>query len=253
MPAAGSLREPVTPAFISWGDIVTEPDVGSGELRFDAVLSEEHESTAEVTDYSVEQGVAVVDHVRPNPNRLRLEVFVSNTPVFSPDASLQSMPLDLPQSDIDFRQVNVIGNLANPARAGIDTGLFRGAQVAATVLQFAGDTDYVAAAESTLTTLKDTATLLSVITPHKAYFNMVLERVVMHRDQKTGTSANISLHFREIRIVSSQIVAAPLPTIPRAVPTVDKGKKDADVAPPPKQSVLLKKEIDVGSAPATAP
>lgn len=239
MPDLGSGREPVTPAFISWGDIVTEPDVGIGELRFDAVLSEEHESTAEVTDYSVEQGVAVVDHVRPNPNRFRMEVFVSNTPVFSPDASLQSMPLDLPQSEIDFRQVNVIGNLVNPARAGIDTGLFRGAQVTATVLQFAGDTDYVAVAESTLTTLKDSATLLSVITPHKAYFNMVLENVTMKRDAKTGTSANFSLSFREIRIVSSQIVAAPLPTIPRAVPTVDKGKKDPAPADAPKDSILF--------------
>ncbi len=230
----GAHREPILPAHLTWGDPVTDPTTAQGILAFDAVLSEQHQLSAEVTDYAVEQGIAVVDHVRPNPDRITLEVFVSNTPVYSDDGVNGPLTLDLPYPD------QAPAGFAAGGFQAVSAALTRPTQVSANVMQFDGDIDYVAQAFSQLQVLKDTATLLSIITPRKAYFNMILERVDMRRDKQVGSGgANFSLDFREIRIVSSKIVAAPLPTIPRAIPTVDKGKKDPSAAPVPKQSVLL--------------
>ena len=90
IPASSSPRTPVATAYLWAVD-----GAAAGIQQFDAVLSEEHERDAEVTDHSVEQGVAITDHVRPEPDRLTLEVFVSNTPVYSADAVLQAVVLNV--------------------------------------------------------------------------------------------------------------------------------------------------------------
>jgi hypothetical protein len=235
----GAARDPVVPAFLTWGDPVTDPAYAQGQLGFDAVLSEHHDLTAEVTDYAVEQGVAVVDHVRPNPDRITLETFVTNTPVYSVDAQdQQPLTLDLPYPDQAPAGPGPLGNLFGGGFQAVSSALSRPTQASASVMLFDGDIDYVQNALLQLQSLKDTATLLTIITPRNTYFNMILERIAMQRDRTTGTSgANFSLEFRQIRIVSSSVVAAPLPTIPRAIPTANKGKKDPTAAPQPKQSV----------------
>jgi hypothetical protein len=50
-------------------------------LEFDAVISEEHASSAEATEHPVEEGIAITDHVKPNPARLSLQAVVTNTPL----------------------------------------------------------------------------------------------------------------------------------------------------------------------------
>jgi hypothetical protein len=239
----GSGREPVTPAYITWGDPVEDPFYAYGQLTFDAVRSESHDLSAEVTDYAVETGVAVVDHVRPNPDRITLEVFVTNTPVYSADGFNEPLTLDLPYPD-----QAPSGAFAGGFQA-VSQALTRPTQVSVNVMQFDGNIDYVQNALVQLQALKNDATLLTVITPRNTYFNMILERIGMHRERSTGTSgADFSLEFRQILIVSSSIVQAPLPTIARAVPVVSKGQKDPTVTPQPKTAVGLRMGQETGVA-----
>lgn len=56
-----------------------------GELEIDVVMSEEHIGEVEVTQHPVEQGADPTDHARERPDTLRLECFVSNTPVYKKD------------------------------------------------------------------------------------------------------------------------------------------------------------------------
>lgn len=50
-------------------------------LRLDASISEQHTYAAEVTEFPVESGGAIVDHVRPVPIEVTIEGVVSNTPI----------------------------------------------------------------------------------------------------------------------------------------------------------------------------
>lgn len=239
----GAARDPVVPAFLTWGDPVTDPSFAQGQLSFDAVLSEHHDLSAEVTDYAVEQGVAIVDHVRPNPDRITLETFVTNTPVYSVDAQdQQPLTLDIPYPDQAPSGPGPLGGLFGGGFQAVSAALTRPTSASASVMKFDGDIDYVQNTLLQVQSLKDTATLLTIITPRNTYFNMILERISMERSRTTGsTGANFSLEFRQIRIVSSSVVAAPLPTIPRAIPTVNKGQKDPAAVAQPKQSVAANK------------
>lgn len=228
-----SSRLPVKSAYLTWGDPINDPPAALGTMTFDAVLSEEHDRSAVVTDHPVEQGTNIVDNVRPLPDELTLEVFISNSPIASPDAPLSPVTLDLPMpgqgSFLAGGTGAIVSSLIYPSIPGPTIG--------ASVQAFAGETDYVRQAYETLTTLQSTATLLSVITPRAQYTNMILRSVRMHRDAGTGTSANFTLDLREVVIVYSGIVAAPLPSIPRAAPPAAAGKQASSPADGPKASL----------------
>lgn len=237
--AVGTSRLPVVSAYLTWGDPVNDPPSALGSMSFDAVLSEEHDRGAIVTDHPVEQGTNIVDNVRPLPDRITLDVFVSNSPINSPDADRQPLTLDLPQpgqgSFLAGGTSAIIGSAAQALLSVIGFG--KPPNNTALVDQFYGDTDYVQNAFDQLTTLQSTATLLSVITPHVTYTNMVIENVKMHRGPSTGTSANITIELREVVIVYSAVVAAPLPSIPRGAPTASTGAQATKPASEQKASL----------------
>lgn len=52
-----------------------------GGLTFDAVVSEQHTATLEVTDIPVESGVSITDHAYVKPYQLVIEAGVSSTPL----------------------------------------------------------------------------------------------------------------------------------------------------------------------------
>jgi len=254
-------------AYLSWTDTSQLAAAGLpnfAEMHFDAVLSEEHEHASEVTEHTVEQGAAVVDHVRPLARRVTLEVFVSNTPIGSPDAqrapiqfavalpkdatqpSLGTITVPQPHQDgfLAFLQggsSQIIGGVLNAA--GLTTGNVTSYtpqtalpgpyqdNVNLNVDQFIGAADYPLQTFNNLEVLRTSATLLNINTPKAYYTNMVLESVKMSRNPKTGTGANFTLMFREIRFVNSSVVAAPQPSVPSAAQTQNKGK--TDVKPPP--------------------
>ena len=197
--SVNTSRLPTRPAYLTWGDPINDPPSALGQMTFDAVLSEAHECTAEITSHPVESGLNITDNVRPNPDRLTLEVFVSNTPIRSPDAVRGPITLDLPQ----------------PGQGGFLTGgtsaLFAGsppASLTALADQFFGDTDYVARTLSTLTTLKDSAMLVQALTPNRLYASMLIQSVDLHRDSHVGTVGIFTITMVEIRTVSSSIVCS---------------------------------------------
>ena len=52
-----------------------------GEIELDASLSESHQFDSEVTQYPVEDGSVITDHIQNRPDKLTINGFVSNTPV----------------------------------------------------------------------------------------------------------------------------------------------------------------------------
>lgn len=54
-----------------------------GELFVDVATAEDHSFDSEVTEYPVESGADVADHVRPRPQMVSIEGIVTNTPIGS--------------------------------------------------------------------------------------------------------------------------------------------------------------------------
>lgn len=64
---------------LTWLDDYMDPPLVS--FKFDVVTTDSYEATMAVTAHPVEKGAPIVDHARPDPVRIDLEGFVSNTPL----------------------------------------------------------------------------------------------------------------------------------------------------------------------------
>jgi hypothetical protein len=259
---SNSSREPVVSAYLLWGDPVTDGIANLGEMHFDAVISEKHTRTTEITQHSVEQGAKIADHVRANTDHLVLEVLVSNVPIkdgpnrvmfphvidvpgFTPQFP-EDMTATVPPAPVELSFVGLLTLLSNKLPQTIHrTAPPRDRQsgpqfVSANTLMFDGETDFVRAAYDALTRLRDSATLIEIVTPRQSYASMVIASIEMSRDKHTGTSGNFTLEFQQIRTVSSKVVQAPLPSIPRAdTGDAAAGKKDPKKAPVQLQSLAV--------------
>lgn len=174
-------------------------------INFDASIDEGYESTAEATEHAVEQGAAVSDHVRPNPDTLSFNAYVTNTPVVSA----------LSQMD---------GAGENHDGVDLDVG---GRRVAAAVTQWDQEFDRVGAVDAQLLALQRSGTLVKVYTGLRVVERLVITRYKVDRDADNGNALSLTLELKRIRIATTQRVLAPR----RVRRPVQRGSAPATPAP----------------------
>lgn len=172
-------------------------------LEFDAVTREQHIASALVTEHAVEGAVAVADHKRPEPRRITVETYVSNTPIGPPPASGYG-PLDGPAASV------------GKAESG------------GTVRIFSDPFDRIGDVWATLQRLVSESTILSVSTRYQTYDNVVLISVDTPRTggQGAGDFVTATLDFKEVRIAETSLADVPRPREPRAQAQVDAGAQE---------------------------
>lgn len=213
-------------------------------LYFDAVTSEGAEHSATVTEHPVESGSDIADHVRDGLDTVTLEVFVSNTPTRDVNGlyggSIESVELKVPKFE---RPVPLTpGGLMS---AGIDT--IKGALSPeepwkAQVLKFSSKFNAVKDVLTMLDEWKKAGMVGSVITGWKLYPSVVITRVSPSRNSSTGDGATFAIEFKEIRIVESKMITAPIPTEARGAIKRPKGRQPTSFVRDPalKKSILAK-------------
>ncbi len=75
----------VAPAGTEWREVVpaslftrTDYAYGIDDVTFDMILDEDHSKTAKVTEYAIEDGTPVSDHIELQPRELKFTALVSN-------------------------------------------------------------------------------------------------------------------------------------------------------------------------------
>lgn len=207
------------------------------ELHFDAVTTEQAEHTATATEHSVEQGANVSDHVVPGLDRITLEVVVTNTPIKGATygGTVQGVTLDVfdgrakatGHADKPKKPLPMMPGAAINALASAASNAIFGTPPSpkASVLKFPSKFDAVRDTLNTLLDWQARAVVGEVITPHRTYSSMIIERVSPSRDATTGTSARITIELREVRIVEVGILTSPIPTEIRGKTKIQKGKQ----------------------------
>lgn len=213
-------------------------------LMFDAVTSEQAEHTATVTEHAVEQGANIADHVRDGLDTVTLEVLVSNTPTRDVNGmyggTIESVELKVPKFDKGVPLTP--GGIMS---AGIDAikGLISPEEPwKAQVLTFPSKFNAVKDVLTMLDDWKKQGMVGSVITGWKLYPSVVITKVSPSRNAQTGDAASFSLEFREIRVVESKMITAPIPTEARGAIKKPKGRQPTSFVrdPAPKKSLLKK-------------
>jgi len=163
----------------------------------DATVSEEHVSTADLTENPVEDGAKVTDHVQLKPSQLTIEGVISDTPL----------------------GYAVIGNIQNLVRS-----------VATLFGRSSRSTD----AFNNLRKLQESRKPFTVITGLKRYTNMIMTDLSVPRTATTGGAIHFRAVMKEIRIVKSKSAGGG--SLSSSVsdlgsPTKDLGSKVTDAVP----------------------
>lgn len=110
--------------------------------------------------------------------------------------------------------------------------------------------DYVAKTIQQLKLLKNTAQQIDVIGSKDFCSPMVITSIVDVRDKDTGSGCDITLTLREVRLVSTKVVAAPIPNLSSRGANMpqNKGKKEPSDASPQTQVSVAKQIMNAVSA-----
>ena len=282
--------------------VYTDAAGNNHAVIFDAVISEDWNPTATVTDHPVEDGANIADHVRVGLVTCSLKVHVTVEPSGSnwmadPTNTLGLLQIQVPTwfnnldantkllqaaglaSDLvsilgsTIESATPVGNLVAQAMVpirvvtadgntvpGIDTsealqvagtavsslsdvasaltfqaiaenalpGYAVDVPVSVNVVQFGDFVDFASVMISQLSALMGSAQLFTVLGSKNSQANMILISMTSHRGDitETGTGAQLELQFKQVRIVSTNTVTAPIPALPRAQSPVTKGQQD---------------------------
>lgn len=160
-------------------------------LEFEATISEQHSQSSIITDHPVESGADITDHIRSDPDRLRLDVAVSDFPLV----------------------------------------FLRAARATPSVTGYGGDPNARAKeAFDFLERVRSRAELVSIDTVLKTYPLMAIESLEVRRDKDTGGFLRAEIGLRAIRVSQTDRVDAPStaePSEPARKTPADKGKQQA--------------------------
>jgi len=143
-----------------------------GIIEFDCSLSETHSAEAEVTDHPVENGSVMSDHIRALPETVEINGMVTNTPLVYLASLLAKSPVQ-PSTIPTFDRVN--------------------------------------AAYLKLNELKNSGTLIDVVTSLRGYTDMAITSIVIVRDATTGNVLNCTVSLREVVTATSLAIGSPIP------------------------------------------
>lgn len=242
-------------AFLLW----TEKSGTLRTLLFDCVTEEGQTLTNTVTEHPVEEGANIADHVRNDLEEVKIDVFVTNTPIFTEAAesrgnrtgkvwAVELNPVAPYKAPLEATPGALFSAVGDAVSSGVDSLLGGNdkEKYGANVLKWGEEFDAVGETFTTLKRIRDTSAEVQVwLSRTPTPPAMVLTKLEMRRSKTTGTGAEMSLTFKELKKVKVSLVGAPKPTEPRAKPKVAKGPQDTKpVSAPEKKKAILKGMVD---------
>lgn len=190
-------------------------------LRIDATIEETHNRLADTTDFELEDGVTISDHVRLTPVTLNMNCFISDSPANY--FGIRGL------SDITAN----IQNALLPGRFGDD-------EVPNAESRSPID------AWSYLNTLWENRELIAVVTSLQVYRNMVLTTLTAPKSASTGRSLEFKATLKEVRIVTVEAIDLPAFILdnPDDAGGVSKGGAGTEMVEPEDTRSLIKKGGD---------
>lgn len=165
-------------------------------MVFDAVTKENHKLSAKVTEFPVENGVIISDHIIHNPTTIELESVVSNNPINQIDlvypehivgSALYNPSQQLPS------YTYVPGTYTLPQNTQAQPKLSSSYYNAKTPTE-----NRAKAAYTTLRNYFDLGTPLKVVTKLSVYPNMVITGINTTRDSKTTEAWIASISLQQV-------------------------------------------------------
>lgn len=177
---------------------------------FDAILEENPEYTAEVTEHPTESGPEVTDHIQLKNPTLKLKGMISNSPLDLSVSISNTLAAGIDLATSAQARINLL-NTGLSQSAGILGALMQGTATTGQALTGAAD----AIARTILITAFQTKQIVDILTKRQRYPNMAIKRISFPRDQNTGYQVVFEIDLVQVLIVSpfNNIISALAETI----------------------------------------
>lgn len=152
-------------------------------IAFDCVNSENHQMNAEATQYEIEDGSDISDHIINRGKLLTLEGIISDDPITILQTGILSRTVATATPGF-LKSKLPFGSSAESGRPSKE-------------------------AFDKLEEIYDNKIPVIIITGLKKYDNMIMEDLSIPRTSKTVRSLNFTATFRQVRIVSTTMVTPP--------------------------------------------
>lgn len=189
-------------ASVTW----TGSDGSEKAIEFDATVNDSHSASAEITEHPVEDGASVSDHVRPGLDRVSLRIVISDNPIATP-------------GDHATGATGTMGTVDLVGANGVKSGEAR-------VLVFDGFLFRAKWVYEELLTLMAAGTPVGVLTSLRDYESMGIVSINPLRDAESGNALFATVEFKQVRVVTSQVVAAPEPREERGRHGSERGRQN---------------------------
>jgi hypothetical protein len=205
-------------------------------ILVDATMSDAATYGSEPTSHPVESGSEISDHAILKPIELKIEGFISETPL-----SLNAQKAGLIAA-VGSSALQQIGGF----KGGLATTLSTLVAGKAGAALFSETENPLDEARKKLVELVNSKKLITIATKYQVYTNMMLYSLTINRDNSTGRALRFNATFREIKIVSADSVIIELlnPDIAHSgAPKQKLGKKPgqpANAEQTAKSSILFK-------------
>lgn len=176
----------------------------TGALEIDATKTRGFELAAEVTEFPVESGPAVIDHIRPVNGTLAIEGVISNTPIALPATQM------------------------NGVTQGATTVQVKGpgGAVKVTLYQWSGPIDRRRACDAILAGLVAAGTPVRVTTSLRTVESLAIARYKVDENATTGDALPLVLEFKALRVAT--VARAAVPAVRRLQVPQQRGVQPAD-------------------------
>lgn len=171
-------------------------------IEFDGCLSEDHGQSAAPTQFGIEDGGTVSDHIMIAPPDLSLTTIISDSPLSLQDPRDLQMAVTTPVVAAAFgpiAAVGILGQAAGFAAIAAQEGSVSRSTAAYNQLvrEIGGDLDGSG---------RTFPVPFDVVTKLRIYRSMILSRLNVSRDSSSGNALVFSMTLSQVRVVSAQQV-----------------------------------------------
>lgn len=161
-----------------------------GSLVLDATLNDSHSYTNEITDYPIEEGANINDHIKKNPITITITGFITNSPI--------TFLEDISQATIDEVAENKAKNLS-----AISSNRISGAF--SELMRIVGDDS----STQNISITPNNPKIVEVVTGLRVYTDMVMSKLEINRTPSDGESLRFSATFKKVKKAKSKIALVP--------------------------------------------
>lgn len=173
----------MTRTLLEW----TDSTGAVGALELDVVKTRGFELAAEVTEFPVERGAAITDHVRPLNGTVALEGLVTNTPLVVPATQMDGI-------------AQTLGSVVLPGGDG---------KARATLYRWSSTFDRVRVCDTVLAGLVRAGAVVKLTTSLRVLEDLAITRYKVDQDGTTGQGLPIVLEFKALRFATTARAAVP--------------------------------------------